>query len=113
MTQKRKSPKAVRWEKKYKLPYTVSGSLNFNSHLIDDNPCVSFSFDYDTGIQKGDYISVVGGSNSGTIDHRQVHVARRRQSKGKEKAAFYTVKDATATTLTVTDNNGIYKVTSA
>lgn len=112
MKRKRKSPKAIRQEKvrwgilNMGLPFTVAGSLNFGSSLPMADPSVSFTFDYDTGIHKGDYISIVDNSESVGIDHRLVHVARRRQSKGKTKKILYVVRDASATCITVKANKG-------
>ena len=105
MKKKRKSPKALRLEKR---------RIERLGLIAEDGDTYSFSFDYDGGIQTGDFIRVSGTSDSEIIDHRQVHPARRRQSKGKDKAVIYQVKDATATTLTVEDtNNGIYQVTKS
>lgn len=120
MKQKRKSPKALRQQSnRWGIitlgdPFVVTGALNF----VQSSPAISFSFDYDTGIQKGDWISVAGFADETKVDHTKVHVARRRQSKGKTKPTYFEIENTSATTLTLkgggtlTGTNGMYSVSA-
>lgn len=131
----RKSPKALRKAKlrareKHeqlqgiltlgKFPFIVAGTLAFSaaSDTVISFPNVAF--------QNGDWISISGQSNdrSKKIDHKKVHIARRRQSKGKIKPVMYEIENAQATTMTIKagtglhagdtiTTNGIYTVTCA
>jgi len=115
---KRKSPKAIRQKQAGIIrfmdnPFVVSGSLNFGSsfHAKTWIKAKYVDFFYDTGIQAGDWITISTGSydESVNIDYRKVHVARRRQSKGKTKKILYEVQNTSATCITVKDtSNGIY-----
>lgn len=113
---KRKSPKAIRQKQAGFIrfmdnPFVVSGSLNFGSSFHATGSSTSFDFFYDTGIQAGDWITISTGSydESVNIDYRKVHVARRRQLKGKTKKILYEVQNTSATCITVKDtSNGIY-----
>jgi len=109
MKSKRKSPKQLR-AKRWGIitlgnPFVAAGTLTFSGGLVDDDAAI-FTFNYDTGLQAGDYIKIVDNGESVGIDHRKVHVARRRQSKGKTKRLVYQIENATATCITVKADKG-------
>ena len=134
---KHKSPKILReakqrargLEKQYgilrlgKFPFTVAGTLTFtqgsgltvNSPAVTfkADPAITFSSDPDTGMafSSGDWITISAGQNddrSNRINHKKVHVARRRQSKGKVKPIMYQIEDVSATTMTIKAGSGLH-----
>lgn len=121
MKKKRKSPKTLRQSRKFGIlknmdgfVFTSAGTLTIGGGLVS-NDCVTFSFPYDGGLQVGDYITISGHQHTGRsnrVDHTKVHVARRRLAKGKPKPVVYEIESATASTLTIRDSNGLYKVTT-
>jgi len=111
---KRRSPKALRKLKKQQwgivvgteLPLTVAGTLNFGP-----GSAVTFASDPNTGMgfKAGDMIMISGQreARNNRIKHKKVHVARRRQSKGKIKPVIYEIDSVSATTMTVKTGTGL------
>lgn len=107
---KRKSPKALRkTQNKWGIltlgnitDIRIGHSLYYNQQTTVTT-ATSFSFDYDTGIQKGDYIIISGsGVTVPPRDHKKVHVARRRATiKSNKKQNTFIVTGGSSTTLTV------------
>ena len=121
---KHRSPKALRKQKKRQwgivvgtgLPLTVAGTLNFGPAAA-----ITFASDPNTGMgfKAGDKIMISGQSEGRSnrafggydesvyINHKKVHVARRRQSKGKTKPIIYEIDNVSATTITVKAGTGL------
>lgn len=112
---KRRSPKALRKMMKKQqwgfvvgtgFPLTVAGTLNFGPASA-----ITFSSDPNTGMgfKVGDTIMISGQreDRSNRIDYKKVHVARRRQSKGKIKPVIYEIDHVSATTMTVKTGTGL------
>lgn len=114
---KHKSPKALRKLKKRQwgivigagLPVTVAGSLHFNQGNLVNDKSAEFTFFYDGAFQPGDKIMISGQreDRSNRIKYKKVHVARRRQSKGKSKPIIYEIDNVSATTITVKAGTGL------